>query len=93
MRTLELCEQETTIVYDRAVPEVTVFTAIRRDQTKLRKAGISPAYGNAREGFVYKVPLSRLRWRVTSATPSKRGFRGRKPLRTVDSEPGRGSPG
>lgn len=74
---MELGEQETTITYDKAESLVRVFSAIRRDQTKLQKAGLTPLYGSATRGYGYTVPLSRLRWRITSTTPSRRGFAAR----------------
>ena len=71
---MELAERETTITYDMEEQVVRIFSAIRRDQTKLNKAGIRPYLGTADRGLFYKVPMSRLKWRVTSGVPSKRGF-------------------
>jgi len=71
---MEKCEQETTITYDMEEQVVNIFTAIRRDIGKLKRAGITPTYGTTRRGFGYKVPLSRFKWRIAATTPSKRGL-------------------
>lgn len=87
---VELGELETTITYDRGSPVANIFTAIRRDQSKLKRAGISPSYGNARRGFGYKVPLSRLKWRIASGLPSKRGLNLRNTRNSAVPPTGRG---
>ena len=71
-------ELETTITYDMGEKVVRIFSAIRRDQSKIEKVGIKPTYGTVDHGFGYQIPLSRLKWRVTSGLPSKRGFASRK---------------
>ena len=76
-------ELETTITYDMGEKVVRIFSAIRRDQTKIEKVGIKPCYGSPEHGLGYKIPLSRLKWRVTSGIPSKRGFASRKPHTNV----------
>lgn len=88
---MEKGELETTITYDMEEKVARIFSAIRRDQNKLAKAGFKPTYGTATRGYGYKVPMSRLKWRITSGVPSKRGF-GKvipKPLHTTDVIPGR----
>lgn len=57
-------ERETTIVYNMAESHVMIFSAIRRDQTRLEKAGFKPTYGTAEHGFGYRVPLSLFRWGI-----------------------------
>jgi hypothetical protein len=71
---MEKCEQETTITYDEDQKLVRIFTAIRRDQGRLKRAGVLPVNEDRWGGMSYIVPLNRLRWRVTSGKPSKRGF-------------------
>ena len=71
-------EQETTITYDMGEKLVRIFSAIRRDQTKIEKVGIKPTYGDPTRGLGYEIPLSRLKWRVTNGLPSKRGFASKK---------------
>ncbi len=87
---MEKSEQETTITYDLDQQLVRIFSAIRRDQTKVEKMGFKPTYGNERGGFGYLLPVSRLRWRVTSGKVSNRGFASRSKLespRTVANTP------
>ena len=71
---MEKAELETTITYDMAEQVVRIFSAIRRDQTKVEKMGFKPTYGSATRGFGYLVPMMRLKWRITSGVKSKRGF-------------------
>lgn len=71
---MEKSELETTITYDMEQKLVRIFSAIKRDQSKLRKAGFHPKYGTAVRGFGYEVPLVRFKWRLTTGVPSKRGF-------------------
>ena len=71
---MEKSEQETTITYDEEQKLVRIFSAIRRDQTKVEKMGFKPTYGSAARGFGYEVPMSRLKWRVTTGIKSNRGF-------------------
>ena len=88
---MEKAECETTITYDMEERVVRIFSAIKRDQTRLNKAGIKPYLGRPERGYFYKVPMSRLRWRVTSGVPSKRGFGSQNPknLHSTASIPGR----
>lgn len=79
---MEKGELETTITYDKEEQVVRIFSAIRRDQGKLKRAGIQPLNGSTRRGFNYKVPLSRFKWRIASSIPSKRGNNLRKPSNT-----------
>ena len=76
---MERSELETTITYDMDQQVARIFSAIRRDQTKIEKMGFKPVYGTAARGFGYEVPMSRLRWRVTTGVPSKRGYATRTP--------------
>lgn len=71
---MEKAEYETTITYDLEEKVVRLFSAIKRDQTKLSKAGFTPTYGTLARGFGYKVPLSRFRWRIAGANPTRRGI-------------------
>jgi len=57
-------EQETTVTYNMADQMVHVYSSVLRDQNKLKRAGISTAYGNLKTGFGYRIPLSRFRWGV-----------------------------
>lgn len=86
---MERSEQETTITYDMQDQVVSIFSAIRRDQRKVEKMGFKPTYGTAERGFGYKVPMSRLKWRVTTGVRSNRGFARKTPLespRTVETK-------
>ena len=65
---MELGERETTITYDLDQKLVRIFSAIRKDQAKLRKAGIQPKYGNGRDGFNYHVDLACFKWRIQKPT-------------------------
>ena len=85
-------ELETTITYDMGEKVVRIFSAIRRDQRRIEKVGIKPYAGDPGRGLMYKVPLSRLRWRVTSGIPSKRGFASRKLHTNVDISVRKGTP-
>ena len=79
---MDKAEQETTLTYDMGERVVRVFSAIKRDQNRLEKAGVKPYRGTPGRGFFYRMPMSRLRWRVASLTPSKRGFGNRPPKPT-----------
>lgn len=81
---MERSEQETTITYDDEQKLVRIFSAIRRDQGRLKRAGVLPIREDAWGGMSYEVPLARLRWRIASTTPSRRGAGGFKP-RNVQS--------
>ena len=71
----ERSEQETTITYDLEQQRVRIFSAIRRDQGKLRRSSILPYHEDKWGGMSYEVPLNRFKWRVTTGVPSKRkGF-------------------
>lgn len=86
-------ELETTITYDMEQQVARIFSAIRRDQTKIEKMGFKPVYGTPARGFGYEVPMSRLRWRVTTGVPSKRGYATRTPSespRTASTPAGKG---
>src|SRR6185503_19116859 len=61
-------EQETTITYDSEEKLVRIFTARARDQSKLRRKGVSPVRGTLSRGFFYEIPLAALSWTVR---PSK----------------------
>lgn len=76
---MEKAELETTITYNMEERLVRLFSAIKRDQTKLRKAGFAPTYGTAARGYGYEVPLTRLKWRITSGVKSRRGFAKKAP--------------
>ena len=86
---MERSEQETTITYDMEQQVVRIFSAIRKDQGRLKRAGILPTNESA-NGYFYNVPLNRLRWRITTGKPSRRGFGTSKSPRTVDSKDSRG---
>lgn len=58
-------EQETTITYDLGEKKVRIFSAIRRDQRRLEKAGLRPLpKGSVESGLFYCVSLDQFRWRV-----------------------------
>jgi hypothetical protein len=80
---MELGEKETTITYDMQDKLVRIFTAVRRDQTRLSKAGIQPKYGNGRAGWNYQIPLSRFKWRISAANPIKREVDSMKPRKIM----------
>lgn len=84
---MEKAEMETTITYDVEERVARIFSAIKRDQTKLRKGGFTPSYGTAARGYGYQVPLSRLKWRITSGVPRKVGPGGFKSKKTTISQP------
>jgi hypothetical protein len=88
---MEKAEQETTMTYDLEAKTVDVFSAIRRDQSRLQRAGIKPTYGTAARGFGYRVPLSRFKWRVIGTNPKPRGFALKK-LRSTVAIPTRTAP-
>ena len=69
---MEKAEMETTITYDVEEKLVRIFSAIRRDQGKLKRAGVLPIHEDRWGGMSYDIPLNRFKWRVTSGTPSKR---------------------
>lgn len=75
---MEKSELETTITYDMDQKLVRIFSAIRRDQTKVEKMGFKPVYGDDR-GYGYEVPLTRLKWRITTGIKSNRGFAKKTP--------------
>lgn len=70
-------ERETTITYDLEEQVVRVFTAIKRDQTRLEKAGIQPHAGDPTSGLFYRFPLSRLFWKARPVKPPREG--GKRP--------------
>lgn len=74
---MERSEQETTITYDMEQQVVRIFSAIRRDQGRLKRAGVLPISEDRWGGMSYTVPLNRLRWRVTTGKPSRKGFASR----------------
>lgn len=80
---MEKAELETTITYDMAERVVRIFSAIRRDQGKLRRAGITPKYGTADRGYGYEVPIMRLKWRITSGVKRPARVGGFKPRNTA----------
>lgn len=88
---MEKAELETTITYDMEERMARIFSAIKRDQTKLAKAGFKPEYGTAARGYGYKVPMTRLKWRITSGVKSNRGFAKKAPsdVHTNAHNPGR----
>ena len=86
---MERAEMETTITYDMEDRLVRLFSAIKRDQTKLAKAGFKPTYGTATRGFGYELPLNRLKWRITSGVPRKHhggGFQPKHIIKMVDKK-------
>ena len=90
---MEKAEMETTITYDVEEKLVRIFSAIRRDQGKLKRAGILPIHEDRWGGMSYDVPLNRFKWRVTTGKPSRRGFAARKSHTTSDITPGRANDG
>lgn len=88
---MEKSEQETTITYDEDQKLVRLFTAIRRDQGRLKRAGVLPTGEDKWGGMSYEVPLTRFKWRIASGAPSKRGFAKGRPgnPRTTGQTPGR----
>jgi hypothetical protein len=84
---MEKCEQETTITYDLEGQQAHIFSAIRRDQGRLKRAGILPISEDKWGGMSYIVPITRLKWRVTTGKPSRRGFAAGKPIRIVYTLP------
>ena len=84
---MDLAERETTITYDQKDKLVRIFSAIAKDNNKLRKAGFHPVRGNGRDGYCYEVPLDRLRWLIRKPKAERiasrkhvatRGFKGKK---------------
>jgi hypothetical protein len=75
---MEKCEQETTITYDLDERKVRLFTAVRRDQGRLKRAGVLPIREDAWGGMSYEVPLARFKWRIASGVKSRRGFGAKK---------------
>lgn len=61
---MDQAERETTITYDQKDKLVRIFSAIAKDNNKLRKAGFHPVRGNGRDGYCYEVPLAKFRWRI-----------------------------
>jgi hypothetical protein len=88
---MEPSEQETTMTWDSEQKVVRIFSARRADQGKLKRAGILPVK-EAESGNFYEVPLSRLRWRITTGLPSNRGIHLRKSQYSATSEHRRGNP-
>jgi hypothetical protein len=95
---MDLSEQETTMTWDSEQKVVRIFSARRVDQGKLKRAGVLPVK-EAESGHFYEIPLSRLRWRVTTGLEKKRvastAFIRSNPHRkgnpNGDAEPGRGN--
>ena len=71
-------EEETTMTWDSEQQMVRIFSARRRDQGKLRRAGIEPVRGSLKTGLCYELPLNRLVWRVRQA--------GTRPKRVLASD-------
>ena len=84
---MERSEQETTITYDMEQQVARIFSAIRRDQTKVEKMGFNPTYGSEARGFGYEVPMSRLKWRITTGVKSRRGYASRTPSESPRTVP------
>lgn len=80
---MERAEMETTITYDMDERLVRLFSAIKRDQNKLAKAGFKPTYGTLARGLGYEVPLNRLKWRITSGVKRIHHGGGFKPKHTT----------
>jgi hypothetical protein len=57
-------ERETTITYSDGDELVSIFSARKRDQTRLKRAGIMPKRGDKSTGLCYEVPLARFTWLV-----------------------------
>ena len=83
---MEKAELETTITYDMDERVVRIFSAIRRDQGKLRRAGITPKYGTAARGYGYEVPIMRLKWRITSGVKRTARPGGFKPRHVANNQ-------
>ena len=66
-------EQETTITYDSGEAVVRIYTCRPADVARMAKAGIKPYDGNDSNGFRYKVPLTRLFWKIRPSTSARTG--------------------
>lgn len=66
-------ERETTITYDNGERVCRIYTSRPADQARLRRAGVEPYDGNDYNGFRYKVPMTRLFWKIRPATSARTG--------------------
>ena len=66
-------ERETTLTYDSGERVCRIYTPRPADQARLRRAGVEPYDGSDFNGFRYKVPLTRLFWKIRHATSTRTG--------------------